>query len=485
MSVRLFSPRRASLAAALFGAVLAVAVTGCEPVRDERLPEPPPLLKPLPPATGPQATTLTAGARRYSIDLSATLALAGAGSFEIAIAREQTNELAARALRFQQVFVPSFGPVGWARAHDGMVQRSTGQFVPDVDKQQVYGALVATVRFDAAGSILAALAAAQRETAGEAALTATRNDVLLAATASYFQLVGSRARIEVALQAVAEGEELLKVQDDKYRAGGGGVGQKGGLKVDVLTAKAELERQRQVLIDAQAAEREASVRLATILGFDPSVILVPFEERPVPVSFVREDSTEDALIREALERRPEVVEARALLRAAGYDESATTWGPALPTLEGDVAVGGLGPHPDATNYSNDYAAFVGWRIGPGGLFDLGAMRETRARLEQQRLRLGQLEQRVAAEVVTARLRELASRQRLASAREGVVAAEGALAFAQDRVKNDVAIILEQLDAERAYTLARQREIDAIIEFNNATFALMRAVGEPAGARGAR
>src|SRR5262249_19899078 len=70
-----------------------------------------PRLRALPPASGPEATTLTAGARRLAIDLSAALELAGAGSYEVALARERTNEAAGRALRLWEAFAPALGPV--------------------------------------------------------------------------------------------------------------------------------------------------------------------------------------------------------------------------------------------------------------------------------------------------------------------------------------------------------------------------------------
>lgn len=322
-----------------------------------------------------------------------------------------------------------------------------------------------------AGSILGALAAAQREDASREALAATRGDVQLAAASGYFDLVGRDAEVDLARQRLSESREFLRERESFLARGS-------GLRVDVLRARAEVAQEEQALTVAEAAARSASIRLATTLGIDPSAVLVPVEARPGTVSFVREGATDEQLVAEAMERRPEIREAEALARAAREDESAATWGPLFPGVEVSASQGTLGFHPSGAKETDDFGVVLGWRIGPGGLLDLGAMRETRARTEILRLELGRRRERIAAEVVEARLAERSARARMRSAADGVIAAEEALRLSRERLRQGVAIALEVLDAERVAARARVEDLEATVAFDEAAYRLLRAIGEP-------
>jgi outer membrane protein TolC len=457
-------------AAAATVSLVLLPLAGCAAPPAARLPEPPPALRPLAPTAEPLPTTFTAGARRFSIDLSAALTLAGGGSFEVALARARTNEMAARALRLEQVFLPVPGVFGSFRGHDGRVQRSTGQFVDDVDKQQFFGGVGGIFHVDIATSIFEALAGERRADASIEALAATRNDMLLEAARGYFELVGRTAVVDVAREVLAESREFLRERDAYFARGA-------GLRVDVLRGRAEVAQNEQRLTEAEAAVREASVRLATVLGLDPQVVLVPIETRPAAVSFVH-DAPEAALVDEALAQRPEIREAEALVTAANHESSAVTWGPLVPGVLADTSWGGLGPHPSDFKETQDLGVFVGWRFGPGGILDIGAMREAGARADEARIELARRRQRVTGEVIDARVRERAARARLASAIDGVVAADEALRLSRERVRQGVAIALEFLDAQRIAARSRLEEVQATVALDEAAYALLRAIGEP-------
>jgi len=132
---------------------------------------------------------------------------------------------------------------------------------------------------------------------------------------------------------------------------------------------------RLLVRQAQEEQRVAAARLAQTLHLDPAVNLVPSDADLVPLSLPGADADLNALVSQALESRPELKQSSSLVAAAEKTQTAAVYGPIVPTLSGQVFGGGLGggiiPDVDHFGHSADYFAGLSWRIGPGGLFDIG------------------------------------------------------------------------------------------------------------------
>src|SRR5205823_10737513 len=144
----------------------------------------------------------------------------------------------------------------------------------------------------------------------------------------------------------------------------------------------------------------------------------------------------DALVRQAVAARPEIAEARSLEQAATETEKAAVYGPLVPTVAGQAFLGGLGggkqAGPSTFGASRDYFATIGWRIGPGGLFDVGRVRASRARRAEAKWNVERLTDSVARQVVEARTRVESQEQQLQTAKDALDAAEEALRLTRAR-----------------------------------------------------
>ena len=252
------------------------------------------------------------------------------------------------------------------------------------------------------------------------------------------------------------------------------------LKGEELRVRVQAQRNQLALEQAREQKRILAARLAEALRLDPAVDLVGQDAELATLAFVPVTETLDALVSEALDARPEIRESRALMQVAEQTQNGAVYGPLIPTVAGQVFVGGFGGGRDAGpstfGGSRDYLAAVGWRVGPGGLFDVGRIRSARARLGEARWNLEKLRDAVSRQVVEAHTRVVSQQQQLGTAKDALAAAEQGLELARGRKEFEVGVVLENILAEQDQTRARQDYARALGEYNKAHYGLARAVG---------
>ncbi len=405
---------------------------------------------------------------RFPIDLPTVLRLAGANSLEIAFVREKVDEAYARTRLAEERTWPVLIPGVAFRRHEGITQATEGEFV-DVDKQQSFAGAGARVRWEVGEAVFATLSASQRYEASRSQLEATEQRSVLEAGEAYYDLVREQSRARVAAQAAESAARLAEELDAAFQAGRAFEG-------DVLRARVQQTRARLEHLEAEESIRLASMRLGTLLRLASGIELYPAEAAPAPLELVSPGVPEGDLVGEALERRPEIRQALADLDAERYEQRAATWGPLVPEIEIAATAGGLGAVPSDFKSTEDYAVLVGWRIGPGGLFDSGRRRLAGSRVRQAEIHLARVRQGIVAEVRSnlSQVRALEEQKRLAE--RAVTDAERALSLNQERQRHGIGIPLEVLQAEDALARARMDYFTAIVESNQAQLRVFAAAG---------
>ena len=141
------------------------------------------------------------------------------------------------------------------------------------------------------------------------------------------------------------------------------------------------------------------------------------------------------------------------------------------------ALGG-GQNGDTGNFGpqEDYFVGIGWRVSPGGLFDIPRQRVAKARLSSTRIGAEKLHEEIVRQVVETFTRLQSESQQINTAKRGLAAAEEGLRLAQQRLEFGVGIVLENILAQQDLTRARTDYLKAIAEFNKAQYALSKAIG---------
>lgn len=261
---------------------------------------------------------------------------------------------------------------------------------------------------------------------------------------SYFGAGLGTAKRRAAEQSLAAAVEFERVTELNYRAGE-------VPEVDLIRARLQTAARRDDLARALEAETVANAALSTILGYDVSQI--PNIES-LPQSADRSELDSFAL--SGVERRPEIAQLDAQLRAARADVGVAR-ADLLPRITYSVDEGfdTTSLAPEVLRQHRGLLATANIDVP---IFDWGA---TRSRQKQAQLRAqgAQLQRQLVLrdlylQFATARVEATTAADRVENARRAVADAERNVTISIDRYRAGEAPILEATDAQT--TLAAQR-----------------------------
>jgi outer membrane protein TolC len=416
----------------------------------------------------------TNNGRSSVIDFPTVLRLAGANNLDVQITRQRLAEARANHEGTVWQFFPWISPGAGYRRHDNLIQDVAGNIV-DVHKESYTIGPALTGQVDLGDAIYKNLASRQLVKAADYAFQSQTQDSLLAAAQGYFDLIKAQSAVGVANDAVRISTNYFQ---ELQHAVDAGIAFKG----DVLRVQVQTEKNRLTLRQAQEQQRIAAARLAQTLHLDPAVELVPSQSELLPLELVSADAALDSLVAQALSLRSELQQNRALVQAAQQASRGATYGPLIPTLGAQAFAGGLGGGPDQGSHrfgeSEDYTITLGWRLGPGGLFDRSRVHAAESRLKVNELTGQKLLDEITRQVVETRARVQSQADQLAISSRAIEAAEETLRLSRERKELAVGAVLETVQAEQELTRARLDYVNAITEYNKAQHALKRAIGDP-------
>ena len=301
-------------------------------------------------------------------------------------------------------------------------------------------------------------------------LEAGVKDLVLEASSAYWQLVTARESARVLAEAVAAFEAHLKQTKDRQQLGM-------AARNEVLLVQVERDRAELSRLAADGAAQVANANLVRLVDLPPGSEVEPIEPLASPA---RPRPDLEALVKEALDGRPEAAALRSRAAAAqaavkvarsaalpqaslsaGYDYARPN-GRILPPVEqwkGSWSVG----------VSLSITAFDGGRTS-------AAAAQARAQAAAVRHQLEDLERRIRLEV-TSRVLDLGtSRATVEVAERNLEAAGESLRVSRDRYHEGLIASFELLDAETALLRAGLDRTTAATQLRLAQASLERAVG---------
>jgi len=416
---------------------------------------------------------LATAATNQPIDLPTALRLAGAQNLDVQIARERLREAEAQRDAAVYNFFPWLTPGVGYRRNDGRIQDIVGT-VFDASKQQLTPGATLEARLELGESWFKVLAARQLAKAADHAAAAQQQESVMSAALGYFELVRARATADVAQEAARVASDYA---DQLLRGVELGLIFKG----DALRARGQAERNQLSVHQAREQQRVAAARLAQLLRLDPTVTLVPADNELLPLTLTATNAALDTLVAQALGARPELKQGVALTAAAARQHDAVTRGPLVPSLGAQAFLGALGGGRDndmeTFGSSANVALTLGWRIGPGGLFDSAREKTAQARLTATSLAADKIRDDIIRQVVEAHTRIHSLASQLTTLRSALATAEEAFRLTRERKERGFGMVMENIFAEQELTRARSDFVAAVAEFNQAQFRLRRAIGQ--------
>jgi len=407
------------------------------------------------------------------IDLPTVLRLAEAQNIDIQIVRERLNEANAGHTSARSQFFPWLSPGVSYRRHDNLIQTVEGRLI-DVHKQSYAPGATVGAQLDIGDAIYKSLAARQQARAAGYAVAAQRQETAATAAQNYFALLLAQAAVGIAGESVRLSTNYEAQIREAVSAGL-------TFKGDELRVRVHAERNQVALRQAEEQRRIASARLAQTLRLDPVIALVANDSDLTPLTLFETNAALGALVAQANSARPELKQSQASVSAADHAKQGAVYGPLVPSVGAQIFAGGLGGDssagPSRFGEQEDYFVGVSWKIGPGGLFDIGRTRAAEARLQATRLSSAKLDDEIARQVVEAFVRMQSLRDQIDSTKRVLASAEEGLRLTQLRKEFSVGIVLGNLQAEQDLTRARYDYLKTIADFNSAQYALSRAVGK--------
>ena len=300
-------------------------------------------------------------------------------------------------------------------------------------------------------------------------LQRTRLDLILAVKKSYFEILRAEKISQVAEQSVRQLQEGVRVAQNFVQVGM-------RPKVDVLDAETRLGEAELQLIVANNDTGVAKARFNTVLR-QPIDTPVAVVDVLTTESYERSYESSQQI---ALQHRPELLEANKNVAIAEKEVTLvkSDYYPDV-TLSANYYRQGDDPTVDGS----DFVDRENWDIVAGAtwtFFEWGKTRyatnQQRARLRQAQESLEQIKDGILLEVKTAFLSVQAAERGIRVAAKSVESAEENFRISQERYKEQVATATEILDAQTRLTQARTNYTNALVVFNLARAALVRAMG---------
>lgn len=416
--------------------------------------------------------TAVSNAAPMHVSLPTVMKLAGANNDEIQQAQVKHTEMIAESKQAWQRFWPTLSLNAGYRGHEGRVQDIAGA-VFDARKQQYTLGTAILVDWSPGDIYYSALAAKQKAIAAEELAEKTRRDILQEAVARYYDLLATEADMAVI-------EDDLRLTEDYANQLGGAVTAGTAFRADLLRVKTQVSRAKISVRQGQEKRDLAAAALAETLRLAPETPLRPAKSDLVPVSLVSTHGVA-TLISQAHQNRPELRAAGAANTAAVLESDRTRIAPIIPSVQAGYSIGGLGGGFAGEwgnfNDQQDFFLGLGWKIGPGGLFDRQRQKIADAREQGIALQSSQVKAAIGREVVEAALKAQSSKDQLQINEEAVTAAEEMVQLAKDRQASQLGVVLEYLLAREELTRARQGRVKSVTDYNKAQHALKRAVGK--------
>ena len=284
--------------------------------------------------------------------------------------------------------------------------------------------------------------------------------------ATYFQLLATRERLDIARENLATAERVLKVVDARYRNGV-------ATQLDLSQQTTAVLNQRAALIPLEVTERQTVSALALLIGRVPQGFGVAddnFEELRVP-------AVGAGLPSELLTRRPDLAAAEAQLAAADANVAAAR-AALLPSISLSTS-GGLATAALLSLADPTHVLAIGLSLAQT-LFD-GGQRRAQVGIEQSQRRIlietyGSAVRTALKEVDDA-LGNADSGARLESAQQQTVEqAQRSLKLAEIRYREGAGDLLATLDAQRSLFSAQDQLAQARLARLAASLDLFKALG---------
>ena len=305
-----------------------------------------------------------------------------------------------------------------------------------------------------------------------------KRNLIFDVTQAYYNVLKTQALIDVDQEILARSRENRERVKDFVQAGV-------QIEADVATAQVREANDELNLLNDQNELEIAMANLPRIMGLDPGTLITVAED--ITYQLYREKGKVESMqisleeaVQRAIENRPEFGESEARIKQLESDLTLAKlerWPRLNAESSYELSVN------DSLNEPKNFREFQNWNITAMlsfPIFDGGVTRrhaqEAKLTLEQEHETAGDLERSIALEVRQAYLSLRRAERALEITNTQVRNAQLSLEVTRGRYEQELAILLELLDAQTEFAGVLTNQVRAFYDYKIAQAALQRAMG---------
>lgn len=405
-----------------------------------------------------------------SVSLLKVVEMVETQSVDYAIARSQTRQA-------KSSFAGSFAPLLPSIYGQPSVERFVGGEIfvganpVDLNRTTFRPTLNADYQIQTGGRDVFGVIAAKKDlNRATYAQKRTFQEALLKACLKYFTWLKDISTVKVAMQALVESGEQVKVSESKFENGF-------ATKLEVLQAQTIHSENQNLLLKVQNQQSFSKVDLAADLSFPVGTDLEPETNELKPIHWFDAEVTIDELFETALQKRPDLKELNSLIEEAKAKNKAA-FADLFPTISLSGYIRGIGPTLNQLDRSRNGQISVSVNLlrnlGVGVASNIFLTKEkvTEAKL-QKRKQLNDIGRTLASAFYDMNL----YREQLKVTKQKIQETKEAYKIAMSRVRNGIGINLDAVKAQADLTEARLEYKNAVMNYNNAQLKLLFETGQ--------
>ena len=394
-------------------------------------------------------------------------------------------EAQAKQQRAAAMWLPSIQAGMNYHRHDGNYQAIDGSIV-DISNNSLQaglgaGAIAAgtttrpglVAQFHLADAIFLPKAADRMVAARQHGEWIVKNQALLNVAIAYLDLLDAYQDESLMLASVDRLQELSKITQDYAQVGK-------GLVSDAQRMSTEMSLAETRALGIKEKKLSASARLARFMSLSSVQVLVPEDERALPLDLVDMSMTEQEDIQLALCQRPEYGEAKAQLSSVEALLEREKSAPYVPNLQVGYSTGrfggGLGSSFGNWGGRYDIDALMTWELRNLGVGEQAARDERKSQVRQAMLSMQVLYDQIVQQVTEARAQVSVRREQIDTCEQAVESANDSYEKNLERIRQGQGLPIECLQSAQALEACERAYLKAISDYNRAQMQLLWARG---------
>ena len=402
------------------------------------------------------------------VNLETVLKLAGADNLVIQQYQQRYELALADRAKAREWYLPTI--YGGATTHylTGAPMNTDGRFFKDVERNNLWAGLGLFAEWDISKGLYGSLAAKQKARAAMHRSTAERNQAILQAVHTYYDLQAEQMKYAAFNKLVSQADTIVRQIRIQVEVGI-------LFKTELLLAKSNYNHLKIAALQSKIDFEKKSALLVNLLNIEEDVVLVSADTAIIPVKMV-EDIPDSSSSQDIYTKRPEYRSLKLGLRSIQTERKMTTTGLLMPKVRLGAYGSSFGSLDSGFVPTNELNLSLLWQIPTGRLLYRGDLRQFNARVMLQENSIEQLKNQVRQEVTEAKSQLRSATKQVEIAGESLQLSAEALSQSIQRQKLGTVIPFEVFQAQEFYMKAQIDYLQAISSHNKAQYSLYVAMG---------